>query len=410
MNKFRLILSEDTFLWVKNDDGLVYQSKNYRSFIFLVSEKLNEICRHLLVLENLYTVELTEEDLNIPDVRHFVDNLLEINAGRLIPSTEMKKGDVSLMPVLKIHEEIDYFKEKHKRGVGGRIIKHIHELTFYINGSKYGNDKYYLQTIFPTKNKSALEIEKIIRFIRNSKNPFLSNINLAGNIFSYPDFDALFQQIETFEIPVTICITASDVLDNKKLLEKTDWNDNIGFRILMDKKDDIEQVITFFEDMKHPFSVDFIIFSEQDYLDIEQIATKVKGNFVPLYNSENIDFFESNVFICQEEILASALSKREIFMRQAINMWHFGKLIVLSDENVYANVNQMPLGTIDDTVYSIVYKEFTEGKSWFRVRDFAPCKDCIFQWLCPSPSNYEIAIGRSNLCYVKPCEPLLDIG
>jgi pseudo-rSAM protein len=69
---------------------------------------------------------------------------------------------------------------------------------------------------------------------------------------------------------------------------------------------------------------------------------------------------------------------------------------------VYADVNQTPLGTIDDTVYSIVYKEFTDGKSWFKVRNLTPCKDCIFQWLCPSPSNYEIAIGRPNLCHVKP--------
>ena len=169
----------------------------------------------------------------------------------------------------------------------------------------------------------------------------------------------------------------------------------------MDKKDNIEQAVAFFEDIGTPFSVDFLIFSEQDYLDVEQISPTVNGNFVPMYNGENMDFFESNVFISQEEILASALSKREIFKRQATNVNHFGKLTVLPDGTVYADVNQTSLGTIDDTVYSIVYKEFTEGKSWFRVRDFAPCKDCIYQWLCPSPSNYEIAIGRSNLCHVK---------
>ena len=402
MKKYRLVLSEDTFLWVKNKEGLVYQSKKCQTFIFTLSEKLQEICCHLLVLEHLYTVELTEDELNNPDVRYFVDNLLAIDAGRLIPDTEIEKGNVSLLPVLKIHEEIDYFIQKHERGVGGSIIKHIHELTFYINGSKYGNDKCYLQTIFPTKSESTLEIEKIIRFIRNSKNLFLSNINLVGNIFSYPNFDKLLQQIEAFEITTTICITASDILANKEFLQKTNWNDKIAFRILMDEKNNIERTVAIFEDIKIPFSVDFIIFSEQDYHDIEPLATRIKGNFVPLYNGENIDFFESNVFIHQDEILASTLSKREVFMRQATNIFHFGKLTVLSDGNVYADVNQTSLGTIDDTAYSIVYKEFTEGNSWFKVRNFAPCKDCIFQWLCPSPSNYEIAIGRSNLCYVKP--------
>ena len=397
--KYRLILNEDTFLWVKNNEGLVYQSKNYQSFVFSLTDKLHDICSHLLVLENLYAVELTCEDMDNSDVRHFVDKILEIDAGRLIPET--KKGDVSLMPVLKIHEQVDYFKEKHKRGVGGRIIRHIHELTFYVNGSKYGNNRYYQQTIFPTKHESTLEAGKVIRFIRNSKNLYLTNINLVGNIFSFPDFEELLSHIEVFEIPVTICITASDILVYKDQLKKNYWSDKTSFRVLMDKKDNTEHVLAFFKNIETPFSVDFLIFSEQDYLDVEQISTTVKGNFVPVYNSENIDFFESNVFIRQEEILTSILSKRQIFMRQAINIFHFGKLTILSNGNVYADVNQTPLGIIDDTVYSIVYKEFTEGKSWFRVRDFSPCKDCIYQWLCPSPSNYEIAIGCPNLCQVK---------
>jgi len=394
-------LSGNTFLWIKNSNGLAYQSKSYRAFVFSLSEKLSEICRNLLIIENLYSVELTEEAKNSSDVHHFVNNLLEIGAARLISDTDVKKGDVSLKPVLKIHETIDDFVRKHERGVGGRIIQHIHELTFFINGSKYGNDQFYRQTIFPTKHESMLEMEKIIRFIRNSKNPFLNNINLVGNIFSFPDFEVLLQNIETFEIPVTICITASDVLDNRELLKRTDWHDKTSFRILMDKKDNIEQVIVFFGDLKITFSVDFIVFSEKDYLGVEQISTTVKGSFVPVYNGENIDFFESNVFIQETEILASALSKREIFKRQATNIFYFGKLTVLSDGNVYADVNQIPLGTIDDTVYSIVYREFTEGKSWFRVRDFKPCKDCIYQWLCPSPSNYETIIGKANLCHVK---------
>ena len=401
MKKYRLILRQDTFLWIKNNDGMAYQSKNYRSLVFSLSEKVREICSHLLVLEHLYTVELTEEELNIPDVCHFINHLLEIDAARLISDTDMKKGAVSMMPVLKIHETIDDFVSKHERGVGGKIIQHVHELTFYINGSEYGNEQYCRQTIFPTKHESMLEVDKVIRFIRNSKNPFLTNINLVVNISSFPDFETLLHQIEAFEISVTICITASDILDNKEVLKRTDWHDKTCFRILMDKKDNNEQVIEFFKDIEKPFSVDFIIFSEQGYLDVKQISTTIKSNFIPVYNGENIDFFESNVFIRQEEILASALSKREIFKRQATNIFHFGKLTVLPDGNVYADVNQTPLGTIDDTVYSIVYREFTEGKSWFRVRDFSPCKDCIYQWLCPSPSNYEIAIGCSSLCHVK---------
>jgi len=401
MMKYRLILGQYTFLWVKNNLGLAYQSQNFRAFVFSLSDKLHQICNHLLALEHLYTIELTEEELNSPDVRQFAEQLLEIDAARLLQDTDIEKGSVSLMPVLKIHEQINDFVQKHERGIGGRIIQHIHELTFYINGSDYGNDQYHRQTIFPTKNESILEEGKIIRFIRNSKNPFLSNINLVGNIFSYPDFDELLLNIEAFEIPLTIFITASDVLANKKLLQRIEWHEKIEFCILMDQTDNIEHIVAFFSEIGIAFSVHFLIFSEQDYFDAEHISSTINCSFVPVYNGKNIVFFESNVFIRQEEILASALSKRQIFMRQATNVNHFGKLTVLSDGNVYADVNQTSLGTIDDTVYSIVYREFTEGKSWFRIRNFTPCNNCVFQWLCPSPSNYEIVIGRPNLCHVK---------
>jgi pseudo-rSAM protein len=73
----------------------------------------------------------------------------------------------------------------------------------------------------------------------------------------------------------------------------------------------------------------------------------------------------------------------------------------MPDNQVYANVNMESLGTIHDTIYSLIYKELTEGKSWLRIRDQKPCADCIYQWLCPAPSNYEIVLGKYNLCNIK---------
>ena len=52
------------------------------------------------------------------------------------------------------------------------------------------------------------------------------------------------------------------------------------------------------------------------------------------------------------------------------------------------------------SIHEIVYNEIEKGKSWLRIRNQFPCDNCVYQWICPSPSNYEIAIGRSNLCHV----------
>lgn len=75
--------------------------------------------------------------------------------------------------------------------------------------------------------------------------------------------------------------------------------------------------------------------------------------------------------------------------------------MVLPDGRVYSNVNHPSLGTIKNLPIDIVYKEFTKGQSWFNVRKQKPCSDCIYQWLCPSPSNIELAIGKPNLCLMK---------
>ena len=76
-------------------------------------------------------------------------------------------------------------------------------------------------------------------------------------------------------------------------------------------------------------------------------------------------------------------------------------MTIFPNGNVYADVNEPPLGTVDDSPLSIVYKEISEGKSWLRIRKQAPCNGCVYQWLCPSPSNYETIIGQQNLCHLK---------
>ena len=70
--------------------------------------------------------------------------------------------------------------------------------------------------------------------------------------------------------------------------------------------------------------------------------------------------------------------------------------------DVYANLNHPLLGNIYvDSILEIVHREIDKGLSWFRIRNQGPCNGCVYQWLCPSPSNYEMEIGKSNLCHVK---------
>jgi pseudo-rSAM protein len=329
-------------------------------------------------------------------------SLIDMQAGYQTNNVVFEKRPVSLKPILKVQDKKGFYEIKHAKGIKGEILQNLHELIFYINGSRYGSNEYFKQHIFPFSDCPDLDSSKIQSFIRNSRNIFLSNINLVGNPFLYPDFEKCLNHIADFSIQCTVHVMIQDFLDNMQKMKEINYPDKMQFKILVDHVFDISQL----QDISVPFSIMVFVFSEESYSQIfnffESFSTDHNVQIVPLYNGKNLDFFESNVFVEQEDLENIDLTKDEIFIRQALNIGDFGKLTVMPDANIYANVNDSLLGSIDDSPYSIVYKEFTEGKSWFRLRDEEPCNNCVYQWLCSSPSNYEIAIGRPNLCHVKP--------
>ena len=160
--------------------------------------------------------------------------------------------------------------------------------------------------------------------------------------------------------------------------------------------------------VKMKFTVDvlFKITSNEDYTHAERLINLCDidiYSFEPYYDGANLAFFKENVFLSTEDILVNPLSMKEIFAHQCLNTFDFGKLAIMPNGDVYANTNFVSLGNIKThTVHEIIYKELTDGHSWLRIRNQAPCNDCIYQWLCPSPSDYEIVIGKPNLCHIKP--------
>ena len=123
----------------------------------------------------------------------------------------------------------------------------------------------------------------------------------------------------------------------------------------------------------------------------------------PVYDNTNLPFFEEQVFLEKEDIFSKPISMQEIMRNQVLNTHKFGKLFVASNGDVRAgSVLEAPIGNLHtESIRRLVHKEMTEGKSWLHIRNRKPCCDCIYQWLCPSPSDYESVIGRPNLCYIK---------
>ncbi len=63
-------------------------------------------------------------------------------------------------------------------------------------------------------------------------------------------------------------------------------------------------------------------------------------------------------------------SKRDIFARQSLNINNFGKLTVLPSGYVYANVNNSPIGRINEYPIDLIYKELTKGELWLIIMSY----------------------------------------
>jgi pseudo-rSAM protein len=242
-------------------------------------------------------------------------------------------------------------------------------------------------------------VKKLLEFIQNNKQDY--NINIVGNIFSYHNFEMLLANIETDSRQYKIYITIQDFISNMQYINKFQWPNNIYFNILIDSTFDFTLIPLQVSHIN--ISITVLLFSEENYITFENKINHESpiwqnSQIIPIWNGENFNFFHSTVFISEMEVNDIYCSKREVFIKQAVNTYDFGKLTVMPDGQVYANVNTRAIGLIDNSIVSLIYKEFTEGKSWLRIRDQKPCVDCIYQWLCPSPSNYEIVIGKYNLC------------
>lgn len=406
MKKYWFYLFADTFVWTKGKNGIVYNAKNGASFLFEYAEPLKTRVDELNRIESLYRISVVENDMMTTEIKSFVKNVIRIAAGELVPESHDFKRPISYKPELRVRDDASFYKWRHNNGISGNVIDNLNELLFYINGSIHGSDQYYKQVVFPLKNAEMLDQNRIIDFVKKcKKSTFLSEISLVGNIWEYPAYDNLISSLLGLGYGVIVYCLIGDILANKEragLLVKE--GKNTTFRILVDN---YGKASDFFRDcnLARITSICYTFFckNEDEYGEAVELIDKynLKSEIIPLYVTGSVDFFENYVYATEEEILNSNLSRREVFAHQGLNTNSFGKLYIMPNGQIYANCNNPTIGAINDLPYEVVYRELINGCSWLSIRNEAPCSDCIYQWLCPSPSNYEKVIGRPNLCHIK---------
>lgn len=164
-------------------------------------------------------------------------------------------------------------------------------------------------------------------------------------------------------------------------------------------------IVSLLEEKKLQVKYVFNLKSIDEYKCAEKLVEKInieKCEFNPVCTGENVDFFMEYVYLDEEDIESVRMSMKDFFIKRFINTNDFGKITIDADGTIYANINQPALGTIYTcSMFEIIQKELKTGKSWLRTRVQEPCNNCLYRLLCPSPSDYDLSLGKMNLCHVK---------
>ncbi len=134
---------------------------------------------------------------------------------------------------------------------------------------------------------------------------------------------------------------------------------------------------------------------------IQSLALK-NSFFKPYFNKANLTFFRDYIYITEEDLKSSHPDQQQIFARRIVNETEWGKITILPGGSLHANINDPPLGNIrNGGLDLLVRKEMEKGTSWKRIRPgVVPCKECLFNLLCPPVSSYELVMKRFNLCHL----------
>ena len=366
------------FVAITNQSVLLY---NTLDGVILESDKVEvvELLQETLLKENCGVVLLTNKRYTQNNVNSFIHEIREKYMGDIIDVSLSKGKPVQLLSYFNFRKNNEIYK-KHNFSSRKNVLDNLSEINLHVDSTTNVFKLIcFLQSI---RKNLTFNIIGDIRTVANCNEMlfFLNQLNSVKNIFSsyknVPSIQPAYNNNFAYQISICFPIDVQQWMKAKEIL----FNQTLSVEYIFD------------------------VSSEEDCLEAEQFVTQFqieKYRLKPVYTGSNIRFFEENVFLSKEDILSVHQTVKDIFSHQAINVYDYGKINIISNGDVYANLNHEVLGNIYvDNIYEIVQKEVSKGESWFRIRDQAPCSNCVYQWICPSPSDYEILIGRSNLCSV----------
>jgi len=389
------------------------------------NEKIMKLVKRLLEPRNMWVVRLSEKDLKDPDIDTFVTEIREYFMGDLLDVRYSSAKPMQMVPHVKIQKDIELLNKEQERTAGENIMSYLSEVFIYLNAScpqqcrmcGYAYLQFPCCTARPDRN-TELPIHMIESLLEECAYSKLKEIHLlGGDLLLYSQWEPLTERLDQSPARKFFWLhylnAASRLTDLKRLKMKNSCvKMPVSFPLRADR---LITALQSFQDLEITVVPVPVIGDDREYEEAEALlSTLWKGNaeYIPVYrsgNSEsgertsNIDFFKENFFISRQDIEELKPDLKSIYMSGVINTADFGKITVTSEGEVFANINNPPLGKLGkEALADMLVKELKGRNSWrFTRKDVKPCKNCAYLNLCPPITNYNRAIGQYHMCFIK---------
>lgn len=396
-------LHKQVYVEFKPGQVLLYDTRN-GEMMLVGGEKMRALLEEVCNPDNLGSVAVDEARCREEGIREPLQEIIRRKMGGLLEMEEGRGKPIALRPLLNLNKDFEKLADQPDADIYLKrdIAKFLMNLNVYLNGTctQHCTDcgKYACQVDACTRQEGELPVEILESLLAQVAYLSLPAVHfLGGDIYRYSHLKALeqFDQRKEYHFHIHYANYRKDEYIDRQHLELMvtfPWEAALFREVWQEVK-------------TLRVKVHFVVADGQEWEQAVQCVGDLQiadYEIHPFYTGDNASFFADNVFTELEDLRVHVPDIREIFRNQKINANFFGNLYVLPDGRVKANMNAAPLGHAGDkSLLDLVYQELCENTAWRRVRNGAPCRDCVYQYLCPPVSNYEWVWGRDNLCHIQ---------
>jgi|JTFO01.1.fsa_nt_gb pseudo-rSAM protein len=405
-NEYWLYIEPYVYLEIKSESALLYNTLDHEFIIYddptiisLLKDLLSESSNGVILLdENLSNMKVVEK--LIFDLKtKFLGDVIDVSLSTIKP--------IQLPPIPTVQYDIRNEGKVDDSILGDKILNYLNELTLYLD--TYCDCKcpncfgYNKQLLFCTQNtNSSYELSftvlcKLVNELKACNNIQKINLVIQNIAFISKEWD----QITSLIAPIkkNIFIYTYYLNYNTEVNIYNLFGDNVCLLI------DYPLKLKIFEEIENlrKININFIVKNDFEYdffLDVVKKYGITKYDIYPFYDGTNYDFFKRRIFLDKIDVVKGVSNIHQIYRNKKINNNYFGKLSISSSGDVFFNLAENTIGNLlVEDLKKILFDHFYyEDMPWFRIRRNKPCDCCLFQFLCPPPSNYELALSKNNLC------------